>query len=114
QYTHDIRGCPPAHTGRPWLFVAVRQHTQDVCGLHISARWSLDSACWPFPWTVWVLLAHVGCLFSTHRTYVGVRQHTQDVCGFPSAHTGRPWLSVCVSVCVRLHTQDVCGYPSVH
>ncbi|WZY93932.1 hypothetical protein YC2023_066261 [Brassica napus] len=59
--------------------VCVRQHTQDVCGcpsVDISARW----------------------------TSVGVRQHTQDVRGCPcvsvcvrlcpSAHTGRPWLSI--------------------
>ncbi|CAG7862889.1 unnamed protein product, partial [Brassica rapa] len=32
-------------------------------------------------------------------------QHTQDVRVCPSAHTGRPWLSVCV--------HDVCGCPSV-
>ncbi|KAG5374249.1 hypothetical protein IGI04_042431 [Brassica rapa subsp. trilocularis] len=133
QYTQDIRGCPQAHTGRPWLFVAVRQHTHDVCGcpcvsvcvyqhtqdvcgcpsVHISALWSLDSARWPLPWTVRVILAHVCCLFSRHRTSVGVRQHTQDIRGCPSAHTGRLWLSVCVSVwpCVSL-----CGrvWPSAH
>ncbi|CAG7863222.1 unnamed protein product, partial [Brassica rapa] len=127
-HTQDVCGCP-------CVSVCVRQHTQDdVCGcpsVHISARWSLDSSRWPFPWTVrvilahmgclfsthrtsvgvfWVILAHVGCLFSTHRTSVGVRQHTQDVCGCPSAHTGRLWLSVCV----RQHTQDVRGCPSVH
>ncbi|CAG7870980.1 unnamed protein product [Brassica rapa] len=43
-----VRVCPSAHIGRRlWLFVCVRQHTQDVCGcpsVHISARWSLDSA----------------------------------------------------------------------
>ncbi|CAG7862976.1 unnamed protein product, partial [Brassica rapa] len=191
QYTQDVHGCPPAHTGRPGPFVAdvrgcpcvsvsthrtsvavhkytyqhvgpwtlhaghsrglfgthrtsvgVRQHTQDVRGgpcvsvsthrtsvadvrrcscvsvcvrqhthdfrgcpsVHISAQWSLDSARWPFPWTVWVILSHVGCLFSTHRTSVGVRQHTQDVRGCP-----------CVFVCVHQHTQDdVRGCPSVH
>ncbi|KAG5414504.1 hypothetical protein IGI04_002071 [Brassica rapa subsp. trilocularis] len=177
QYTQDVRGCPPAHTGRPWLsvcvrvclsvsvstnrkavalnqytyqhvgpwtqhagpsrvavlvcpcvpsahtrrlwvsvsthmtFVCVSQHTQDVRGylcvslcvsqntqdvrgcpsVHISTRWSLDSACWPSPWTVWVILADVGCLFSTHRCLwvsasthrmcVAVLQHTQDVRG---------------------------------
>ena len=32
QYTQDVRGGPPAHTGRLWLYVAVRQHTQDVHG----------------------------------------------------------------------------------
>ncbi|CAG7876053.1 unnamed protein product, partial [Brassica rapa] len=103
QHTQDARG-------GPCVSVCVRQHTQDVCGcpsVYISARWSLDSARWPFPWTVWVILAHVGCLFSTHRTSVAVHQHTQDVRGnpcdvrvCPSAHTGRSWLCVCVCVCV--------------
>ncbi|CAG7863593.1 unnamed protein product, partial [Brassica rapa] len=94
-----VCGCPPAHTGRSWLSMAVRQHTQDEVrgcpSVHISARWSMDSARWPFPWTVWVILAHVGCLFSTHMTSVGVRQHT----------TGRPWLS---------HSQDIRGCSSIH
>ncbi|KAG5373877.1 hypothetical protein IGI04_042803 [Brassica rapa subsp. trilocularis] len=106
QHTQDVRVCPSAHTGTPWLSVGVRQHTHDVrrCpSVHISARWSLDSARWPFPWTVRVILAHVGCLFSTQRTSVGVRQHTQDVRGCS-----------CVSVFFRQHTQDVPGCPSVH
>ncbi|CAG7876207.1 unnamed protein product, partial [Brassica rapa] len=91
RHTQDVRGCP-------CVSMCVRQHTQDVRGcpsVHISARWSLKSAHWPFPWTVRVILAHVGCLFSTHRTSVSVRQHIQDVRVCPSAHTGRPWLSVC-------------------
>ncbi|KAG5384583.1 hypothetical protein IGI04_036053 [Brassica rapa subsp. trilocularis] len=109
-----VSGCPSAHTGRPWLSVCVRQHTQDVRGcplVHISrwsldsACWSLDSACWPFPWTIWVILAHVGCLFSTHRTSVGVHQHTQYVRDCPSAHTGRPWLSMCDRVYPSAHTR---------
>ncbi|CAG7876030.1 unnamed protein product, partial [Brassica rapa] len=201
QYTQDVRGCPPAHTGRLWVSVSthrtsvcpcvcpcvsvsthrtsvavhqytyqhvgpwnqhagqsrglfgphrtsvcVRQHTQvvrvcscvsisthrtsvadvrgcscvavcfrqhikdDVCGcpsVHISARWSLDSACWPFPWPVRVILAHVGCLFSRHRT-----SYTQHVRGCPPAHTGCPWVSVNshrTSVCVCQHTQVICG-----
>ncbi|WZY93660.1 hypothetical protein YC2023_065989 [Brassica napus] len=107
QYTQDVRRCPQEHTGRPWLSVCVCQHTQNVRGcpsVHISARWSLDSTRWPFPWTVRVILAHVGCLFSTHRTSVGVCQHTQDVRGCPLAHTRRPWLSVCVRVCPSAHT----------
>ncbi|WZY72164.1 hypothetical protein YC2023_004404 [Brassica napus] len=126
QYTQDVRGCPPAYTGRPWLSVAirqhtedvrgcpcvsvcVRQHTQDICGcpsVHISARWSRDSACWPFPWTVLVILAHLGCLVSTHRTLVGVRQRTHDVCGcmwlFASTH--RTSVAVCVCPCVSVST----------
>ncbi|KAG5384452.1 hypothetical protein IGI04_035922 [Brassica rapa subsp. trilocularis] len=105
------------HTGRPWVSasthrtsVAVR--AQDVCGcrsVHISARWSLDSAFWPFPWTVWVILAHVDCLFSTHRTSMGVRQHTQDVrgCLWLSVSPHRTSVAVCVCVCVRQHTQDI-------
>ncbi|KAG5373781.1 hypothetical protein IGI04_042906 [Brassica rapa subsp. trilocularis] len=120
QCTQDVRGrpsahtgCPSAHAGRPWLSVcvrvsvsthrtsvsthrtsvsthrtsvAVRQYTQDVRGrpsVHISARW-------PFLWTVRVILAHVGCLFSKHRTSVSTRrtsvpvlQHTQTVRGLP-------------------------------
>ncbi|CAG7863570.1 unnamed protein product, partial [Brassica rapa] len=133
-----VHGCPSARTGRSWLSVCVRQHTQDVRGcpsVHITAPcWSLDSACWPFQWTVWVIFAHVGCLFSTHRTSVGVRQHTQhhtrDVCGCPSVHISErwsldstrwpfPWTVWVIlshvgclfsthrtSVGVRLHTQD--------
>ncbi|CAG7870687.1 unnamed protein product, partial [Brassica rapa] len=117
QHTQDVHGCPWLAVstqrtsmtdirGCPCVSVCVRQHTQDVPGcqsVHISARWSLDSAPWPFSWTVWVILAHVGCLFSTHRT-----SYTQDVRGCPPVHTGHPWLSVCVR-----HTQDVCGCPCV-
>ncbi|KAG5374356.1 hypothetical protein IGI04_042336 [Brassica rapa subsp. trilocularis] len=147
KYTQDVRRCPSAHTGRPCVFVSthrtsvcVRQHTQDVCGcpsVHIPARWSLDSARWAIPWTVRVILAHVGCVFSTHRTSVGVCQHTQDVRGCPcvfvcvcqhaqdvrvrpSAHTGRPCVSVSTHrtthstfVGVRQHTQNVRGCPCV-
>ena len=54
QYTQDVHGCPPEHTGRPGLFVAVRQHTQDIC-----------------------LCPCVSV--STHRMFAGVGQHTQDV-----------------------------------
>ncbi|CAG7870385.1 unnamed protein product, partial [Brassica rapa] len=160
QHTHDVRGCPSVHISACWssdsarwpfswtvwvilahvgcLFithrttsVGVRQHTQDhtqdVRGcpsVHISARWSLDSARWPFPGTVWVILAHVGCLFSTHRTSVGVRQHiqdhTHDVCGCPCVslcvrqHSQDIRGCPCVSMCVRQNTQDVGGCPSVY
>ncbi|WZY93903.1 hypothetical protein YC2023_066232 [Brassica napus] len=123
QHTQDVRVCPSAHTGHLWLSVCVSQHTQDICGcpsVHISVGWSLDSARWPFPWTVWVILAHVGCLFSTHRTSLGVRQHTQDVCGCPwlSVSTHRTSVAnrvcLCVSICVRQHTQDVRVCPSAH
>ncbi|CAG7870978.1 unnamed protein product [Brassica rapa] len=51
---------------------------------------------------------------STHRTSVGVRQHTQDVRVCPSAHTSRPWLSVCVRVCPSAHTGRLWLYISTH
>ncbi|WZZ15182.1 hypothetical protein YC2023_108271 [Brassica napus] len=137
QHTQDVRMCPSAHTGRSRLSVCVRVYpSQDVRGcpsVHITARWSLDLARKPFPWTVRVILALVGCLFNRQRTFLGVRQHTQDIRVCPSAHTGRLWLFVCVrvcpsthtgrpwvsvithrtSVCVRQHTQDDRGCPIV-
>ena len=134
QHTQDVRGCPCVSVGVRqhaqdvrsclWLSVSthrtsvcVRQHTQDVCGcpsVHISARWSLDSARCPFLWTVWVILAHVGCLFGTHMTSVGVRQHTQDVRVCPSAHTGHLGLSVCVRVCPCVSISTHRTYVAVH
>ncbi|CAG7863401.1 unnamed protein product, partial [Brassica rapa] len=111
-----VCGCLSAQTGRPCVSVSTHKtsHTQDVRGcpsIHISAHWSLDSSRWPFPWTVRVILAHVVCLFSTHRTAAGVHQHTQDVRGCSSVHTGHSWLSVCVCVCpcvsVRTHMTSV-------
>ncbi|WZY93673.1 hypothetical protein YC2023_066002 [Brassica napus] len=105
QYTQDVRGCPPAHTGRSWLFVAVR-----VCPClcpWVSAStdmMSVDVRGCPS--------AHTGrpCVsVSTHRTShagpscglygdFGPRglsvQYTQGARGYPPAHTGRMWLSV--------------------
>ncbi|WZY93967.1 hypothetical protein YC2023_066296 [Brassica napus] len=133
QYTHDVHGCSPEHVGRPWLSVAVRQHTQDVRGctcVSVCVRQHTNDirGC---------PSAHTGrpCVsVSTHRTSVCLRQHTQDVCGYPSVHISALWTSVgvrqhtqdvrvcpsahtgrpCVSVCVRHHPQDVHGCPSVH
>ncbi|WZZ15511.1 hypothetical protein YC2023_108600 [Brassica napus] len=93
QYTNNVCGCPSAHTGRPWLSVAVHQQTQDVCGCPcVSVSTHMTSV---------GVRQHTqdvrGCLWlsdSTHRTSVGVRQHTQDLCGCPSAHTGRPCVFV--------------------
>ncbi|CAG7870591.1 unnamed protein product [Brassica rapa] len=111
----------PPHTGRPWLSISTHMTSVAACvclcvsvSTHMTSvsvhqytyqhvgRWTQHtgpSPRWPFPWTPRVILAHVGCLFSTKRSYVGVRQHTQDVRGCPSAHTGRPWLSVSLRVC---------------
>ncbi|CAG7876135.1 unnamed protein product, partial [Brassica rapa] len=98
QHTQDVRGCP-------CVSMCVRQHTQDVCGcpsVHISERWSMDLSHWPFPCTVRVILAHVAvCLVHIGHPW------------FPSAHTGRPCVSISThmtSVGLRQHTQDdVCG-----
>ncbi|CAG7876220.1 unnamed protein product [Brassica rapa] len=105
QYTHDVRGCPSAHTGGPC-------HTQDVRGcpcVSVSThRTSVAVHQYTYqhvgPWT-----QHAGrfCgLFGTHRTSVAVR-------GGPwlSVSTHRTSVAVCVclrvSECVRQHTQDI-------
>ncbi|WZY93657.1 hypothetical protein YC2023_065986 [Brassica napus] len=110
QYTQDVCGCPPAHTGLLW-------DVRSCPSVHISPRWSLESARWPFPWTVRVILAHEDCLFSTHRTSVGVRQNTQDVRLCESVSTHRTSVAVHhtdrTSVGVRQQTQDVRGCPCV-
>ncbi|KAG5375565.1 hypothetical protein IGI04_040161 [Brassica rapa subsp. trilocularis] len=103
----DVRGCPPAHTGRPWLSVAVRQHTQDVRGClskHTGRPWLsfsthistlvLGLSTLVLGLSTLALPVDCSCDFGprglsvhTHKTFVAVR-----VC--PSAHTGRPWLSI--------------------
>ena len=120
-----VRVCPSPHIGRSWLYVNVRvcpcvsvsTHMTSVAvhqyTYHHVGPWTphADPSCGLFR----VILALVGCLFSTHRTSVGVRQHTQDVCGclWVSVSTHRTSMAVCVclymSVGVRQHTQDVCG-----
>ncbi|CAG7875991.1 unnamed protein product, partial [Brassica rapa] len=144
QYTQDVCGCPPAHTGRPWLSVSVRvcpsvfvtphrTFVADVRGcpcVSVSIhRTSVAVHQYTYqhvgPWTQHASPSRRQ--FGTHRTSVAVRQHTQDI-------RGCPCLSVCdrqhtqdvrgcasahtrrlwLSVCVRQHTQDVRGSPSVH
>ncbi|KAG5409784.1 hypothetical protein IGI04_006103 [Brassica rapa subsp. trilocularis] len=116
-HTQDVRGCPPAHTGRPWLLVAVREHTQDV---RVCSS------------------AHTGPHTGRPWLSVCVRQHTQDVCACPSVHISTrwsldsarwpfPWTVRVIlahvgclfsihgtSMGVRQHTQDVCVCPSAH
>ncbi|WZY93958.1 hypothetical protein YC2023_066287 [Brassica napus] len=163
QYTQDVRGCPPAHTGRLWLsvrthrtsvavcecpcvYVCVCQDTQDVCGCPlahtgrpcVSVRTHRTCVAVRVCPSVSVSTHRTSvAVHHTHMTSVGVRQHTQDVRGCPwlsvsthrmsvdvrvcpcvsvsthrmsvcpSAHTGRPWLSMCVHVCPSEHT----GHP---
>ncbi|KAG5410744.1 hypothetical protein IGI04_007063 [Brassica rapa subsp. trilocularis] len=112
QYTHDVRGSPPANTARLCLSVAVRQHTQDVCGcpcVSVAVRQHAQDYTYQHagPWTQhagpWTQHAVPSCgLFGTS---VCVRQHTQDIWGClvcvrvcPSAHTGRTWLSISIHI----------------
>ncbi|WZZ15449.1 hypothetical protein YC2023_108538 [Brassica napus] len=96
QYAQDVRGCLPTNTGRPWLSVAVRQHTKDVCG------------CPTLVLGLSTLALPVDCLGDFGPRGLSV-QYTQDVHGCPPAHTGRLWLSVAV----RQHTQNIHGCPCV-
>ncbi|WZY94023.1 hypothetical protein YC2023_066352 [Brassica napus] len=133
QCTHDVRGCPPAHTGRPWLsvithrtFLAVRVCPCVSVSAHRTSvavhRYTYQHA---GPWT-----QHAGpsrglfgtseavrvcpCVcISTHMTSLAVHQYTYQ----HTVHTGRSCVSVSThrtSVAVRQHTQNVCGCPSVH
>ena len=100
QHTQDVYVCLSAHTGRPSLSISTHISTL-ILGLSTLAL-PVDGS---------GDFAHVGCLFSTHRTAVGVHQHTQDIRGCLSVHTGHSWLSVCVRVCpcvsVRTHMTSV-------
>ncbi|WZY99616.1 hypothetical protein YC2023_071945 [Brassica napus] len=129
-YQHDVRGCPPAHTGRLWLSVSTHWTSVAVCVCPwVSAsthRTSVDFHRYPS--------AHTGrpCVsVSTHRMSVCVR-----VC--PLAHTGRPWLSISTHISTLVvglstlalpvdclgdfgpcglsvqYTQDVRGCPPAH
>nr|VDC69261.1 unnamed protein product [Brassica rapa] len=103
QYTQDVRGRPPAHTGRLWLSmcvsvcpfvsvsthrtpVAVHQYTYQHVGpwtQHAGPSRGLFGSFWP----------------TTHRTSVGVRQHTQDVCGCLWLSVSTHMTSMAVRVC---------------
>ncbi|KAG5373739.1 hypothetical protein IGI04_042943 [Brassica rapa subsp. trilocularis] len=85
QHTQDVRVCPCVRQ----YTQDVRQHTQDVRQYTQDVRQDTQdvrgrpsvhiSACWPFLWTVRVILAHVGCLFSTHRTSVSTHRTSVPV-----------------------------------
>ena len=123
QYTQDVPGCPPAHTGRLWQSVCVR-----VCpSAHTGRPWlSISTHISTLVLGLSTLTLPVDCSGDFGPRGLSV-QYTQDVRGCPPAHIGRPWLSVavrqhtqdvlgypCVSMCFQQHTQDVRGCPSVH
>ncbi|KAG5373654.1 hypothetical protein IGI04_043029 [Brassica rapa subsp. trilocularis] len=130
QYTKDVCGCPPAHTGRPWVSisthrttsVAVRQHTQDVCGCPCVSVSTHRTSVAVHQYTyqdvlgLSMLALPVDCSGDFGPRGLSV-QYTQDICGCPSAYTGRPCVSVstnktsvavlvcvCVCVCVSVST----------
>ncbi|KAG5397802.1 hypothetical protein IGI04_019616 [Brassica rapa subsp. trilocularis] len=120
QYTQDIRGCPSAHTRRPWTALQYTyQHAGPSCGLFGTQRTSV--AVRQHTQDVRVLSVCVRVSVSTHRTSVAVRQHKQDVHGLSisihistlalpadcSGYFGPCGLSV-------QYTHDVRGCPSAH
>ncbi|CAG7863336.1 unnamed protein product [Brassica rapa] len=138
QYTQDVCGCSPAHTGHPWLSVSTHRTSVAVrvCpSAHTRRPWvthMMSVAVHQYTYQhvdPWIQHAGPSCgLFGTHRTSVGVRQHTQDVCGClwlsVSTHSTSVDVRVCpcvsvsthitthrTSVGVRQHTQDVRGCP---
>ena len=116
QYTQDVRGCPPAHTGRPWLSLCVR-----VCpSAHTGRPWlstSTHISMLVLGLSTLALLVDCSGDFGPHGLS---GQYTQDVCGCPCLsvcvrqHTQDVRGCPCVSVCVCKHTQDILGCPSVH
>ncbi|WZY93790.1 hypothetical protein YC2023_066119 [Brassica napus] len=92
-----VRVCSCVSVSTHRTSVGVRQRTQDVrvCPTHISTL-VLGLSTLALPVDCSGDFGPRGLSVQYNRTSVGVRQHTKDVCGCPSAHTGRPWLSVCV------------------
>ncbi|CAG7863673.1 unnamed protein product, partial [Brassica rapa] len=83
-----VRVCLSSHNGRQWLSIITHISTL-VLGLS-------------------TLALPVDCLGDFGPRGLSV-QSTLDVrglavCGCPSAHTGHPWLSVCIRVCPSAHT----------
>ncbi|WZY93889.1 hypothetical protein YC2023_066218 [Brassica napus] len=111
QFTQDVRGCPSAHTGRPWLSVCVR-----VCpSAHTVRPWlSISTHISTLVLGLSTLALPVDCLGDFSPRGLSV-QYTQDVCGFSPAHTGHLWLSVAsthrTSVAVRVYLCLSVGVP---
>ena len=85
--------CPSAHTGRPWLSISTNISTL-VLGLS-------------------TLALPVDCSGDFRPRGLSIK-YTQDVHGCPSAHTGRPCVSVSIhrtSVAVRLCPSAHTGRP---
>ncbi|CAG7863582.1 unnamed protein product, partial [Brassica rapa] len=101
QYTQDVRGCPQANTGRPWLSVCVRVFPS----AHTGRLWlPISTHISTLVFGLRTLALPVDCLGDFGPRCLSV-QYTQDIRGCPPTHTGRPWLSVSThmtSVAVRV------------
>ena len=127
QYTQDVCGCPPEHTGWLWLSVAVRQHTQDIRGClcvsvcvrvclsaHTGRLWlSIITHSSTLVLGLSTLAFPVDCLGNFGPRGLSV-QYTHHVRGCPPANTGRLWLSVSVRLCPSAHTGRLCVSVSTH
>ncbi|CAG7870462.1 unnamed protein product, partial [Brassica rapa] len=95
QHTQDVRGCPCVSVSTHKTSVAVHQYTYQHVGTwtqHIDSSRGL------------MLALPEGCSGDFAPRGLSV-QYTQDIRGCPSAHTGRPWVSVSTqrtSVAVRV------------
>ena len=105
QHTQDVRVCPSAHTGRPWLSVSTHRTSVAVrvCPCvsvtHTGRPWlSISTHISMLVLGLSILTVPVGCSGDFDPRGLSV-QYTQDVRGWPPAHIGRLWLSVCVRVC---------------
>ena len=108
QYTQDVRGCPPAHTGRPWLSLCVR-----VCpSAHTGHPWlSICTHISTLVLGLSMLALPVDCSGDFGPRWLSV-QYTQAVRVCSSAHTGRPCVSVSThrtSVAVHQYTYQHAG-----
>ena len=107
QHTQDVRVCPSAHTGRTWLYVSTHRTyvAVRVClSAHTGRPWlSISTHISTLVLGLSTLILPVDCSGDFGPRGLSV-QYTQDVRGCPPAHTGCPWLSVCVRLCPSAHT----------
>ncbi|CAG7863322.1 unnamed protein product [Brassica rapa] len=98
-----VSGCPSAHTGRPCVSVSTHRTTVCVCvcpSAHMGRPWlSIGTHISTLVLGLSTLALPVDCLGEFGPRGLSVQYTHDDVRGCPPAHTGRPWLSVCVRVC---------------
>ncbi|WZY93882.1 hypothetical protein YC2023_066211 [Brassica napus] len=128
QHTQDVRGCPPEHTGRPWLSVCVR-----VCLCVSVSTHKTSMAVHQYtyqhvsPWTqhadpsrglfgMSVAVRVCSCLsVTTHMTSVAVHQYTYQHVGPWTQHAAPSrGLTHMTSVAVHQYTYQHAGPWSQH